>query len=236
MARPTLWQQIASSIAADIERGDYAPGDQLPTEKVLAERFAVNRHTVRRAMQSLAEMELVRIEQGRGTFVTDIVIEYLVTSRTRFAENVVAADYDPSSKPVRVKTIPSPPAVARELALGIGDPVILIETLGMADGRPVSLSAHYFSEARLSGIDQMYLQTGSITQALYRLGVIDYFRESTAITTRLPSRREAKHLRQPISQPILVAHSLNIDEAGRVIEYAEGRYAGHRIRMVFRPR
>jgi len=231
-----LWQQIASNLAADIERGDYVPGDQLPTERVLAERFEVNRHTVRRAIQSLVEKGLIRSEQGRGTFVTDIVIEYLVSSRTRFAENVVAADYDPSSKPVRVKTIPSPPAVARALVIDIGDPVILIETLGMADGHPVSLSAHYFSEARLSGIDQMYLQTQSITQALYRLGVVDYFRESTAITTRLPSRRESRHLNQPISQPILVAHSLNIDAAGRVIEYAEGRYAGLRVKMLVRPR
>ena len=236
MTKQPLWRQVAQHVGQEIESGRYAPGERLPTEKALAERFAVNRHTVRHAMQSLAKAGVIRIDHGRGMFVTDTVIEYLVTRRTRFADNVIGADHDPRSEPVRTEVMPAPDRVARELGIGSDDRVILIETLGMADGRPISLAAHYFAEARLEGIDVLFRDTGSITQALYQLGVTDYFRESTAITTRLPDQWEARHLCQPLGQPILVGHSLNIDVHGRVIEYAEGRYAGQRVKMVFRPR
>ena len=234
--RVFLWRRLAERIRADIEAGDYPPGARLPTEKALTEAFAVNRHTVRRAMRALADEGLVRVERGRGTFVADTVIEYLVARRTRFAENVIGADHDPSSELVQTARLAASPAAARELGIAAGDEVILIETLGMADGRPISLAAHYFAAARLPDIDRHYRATGSITRALFQLGVTDYFRESTSVTTRLPDHWEAHHLRQPTSQPILVGESLNVDVQGRVIEYAEARYAGQRTRIAFRPR
>ncbi|HEX7200561.1 MAG TPA: GntR family transcriptional regulator, partial [Dongiaceae bacterium] len=65
----SLWRQIAESLSADVKAGRVKPGERLATELELAERFAVNRHTVRRAMAALADQGLLRIDQGRGTFV-----------------------------------------------------------------------------------------------------------------------------------------------------------------------
>ena len=51
---------------------------------MLSERFGVNRHTVRRAISTLVEQGLLRVEQGRGTFVAEDVVEFVVGERTRF--------------------------------------------------------------------------------------------------------------------------------------------------------
>jgi GntR family phosphonate transport system transcriptional regulator len=81
-----LWRQIASRLEEAITSGQLVSGARLPTEAELAEALAVNRHTIRRAMEELTSRGLVRVEQGRGSFVAEEVVEYPLGSRTRFSE------------------------------------------------------------------------------------------------------------------------------------------------------
>ena len=73
-----LWRQIVTALEADIAAGVTPPGARLPTEAQLAARFDVNRHTVRRALDDLSRRGRVRVEQGRGSFVTQDVLDYQV--------------------------------------------------------------------------------------------------------------------------------------------------------------
>ena len=66
-----LWSQIGDILADDILKGRLPQGQMLPSAQELATRFDVNRHTVRRAMATLEQRNLVRTEQGRGTFVQE---------------------------------------------------------------------------------------------------------------------------------------------------------------------
>lgn len=49
------------------------PGDRLPGERKLAEEWKVSRPTVREAIRELENRGIVRVEVGKGTFVTDYV-------------------------------------------------------------------------------------------------------------------------------------------------------------------
>ncbi|CAN5154364.1 hypothetical protein BH20ACT8_BH20ACT8_12140 [soil metagenome] len=68
--------QSTSSVglAADLERrilsGALTPGAKLPSERALADRHALSRPMVREALRRLAERGLVRVEAGRGSFVS----------------------------------------------------------------------------------------------------------------------------------------------------------------------
>jgi GntR family phosphonate transport system transcriptional regulator len=62
--------------------------------------------------------------------------------------------------------------------------------------------------------------------------VDDYRRKVTAISARMPSARDARLLRQPGNRPVLVAEALNVDTAGRPIEYCITRFASDRIQIV----
>jgi adenylyltransferase/sulfurtransferase len=55
-----------------IAGGTFKPGDRLPSERQLAEKLQVGRSTMREALQSLALMNLVDIQPGRGTFVREV--------------------------------------------------------------------------------------------------------------------------------------------------------------------
>lgn len=68
---PSLADQVAESVAADIRRSHLRPGEKLPTELRLAETYGVSRAVVREAVSRLKSAGLVRSVQGRGMFVAD---------------------------------------------------------------------------------------------------------------------------------------------------------------------
>ncbi|MCC7417155.1 MAG: phosphonate metabolism transcriptional regulator PhnF [Acidobacteria bacterium] len=230
-----LWRQIEQAVEAEIAERRLAAGERLPTEHALADRFGVNRHTVRQALASLEERGLVRVEQGRGTFVHDDPVDYAVRKRTRFSETIRRQNREPNSRLVRAESRPAEAAIARPLGLRKGDTVILLETVGEADGRPISIASHYFPAARVPDLIAAYRAEQSITRALARCGVPDYTRKSTRVTARLPTAEDARALRLPRSRPVLVAENLNIDQEGRPIEISIARLAAERVQLVFEP-
>ena len=96
-----IWKQIAETLEKDISAGGFKPGEKMPTEAILSERFRVNRHTVRRAIGDLTARGLVRVEQGRGTFVAEDVVEFVVGESTRFTELLVSQRRTPGGHLLR---------------------------------------------------------------------------------------------------------------------------------------
>lgn len=230
-----LWRQIASQLKQAIAAGEHPPGAQLPTELALSAKFGVNRHTVRRALEELSRDGLVRVEQGRGTFVAEDVLDYAVEPRTRFSEWIRRHNKEPSGTVRQLRTISADHTVANRLGLRTGSRVVLLERLGFADDKPVSLAHHYFPAQRLKGIQEALQRSSSISAALREVGVDDYLRQQTRVTARLPTPTEADLLRMPRSRPVLVAENINVDRAGDIVEYAQGCYPTPRVQMVFEP-
>ncbi|MFN4089304.1 MAG: phosphonate metabolism transcriptional regulator PhnF [Alphaproteobacteria bacterium] len=230
-----LWRQIARTLEEEIARGDHPPGSRLSTEGELAGRFGVNRHTVRRAIAELGALALVRVEQGRGTFVQENVIDYAVGRRTRFSENIARVGGAPGGRLLRSACAPASEQVATALGLRPGSPVVLIERVGEVDGRPVNIGLHYFCGVRFPDMIAAYREAGSITRALERQGLSDYVRKVTRVTARMPSQDEAQILQQPATRPILQSEAVNVDTDGRPVEYGICRFAGDRMQLVFEP-
>jgi GntR family phosphonate transport system transcriptional regulator len=230
-----LWRQIASHLQQDIATGVYAPGGRLPTEAELSAQFDVNRHTVRRALEELSRGGLVRVEQGRGSFVAEDVLDYTVEPRTRFSEWIRKHNKDPSGQVLQLREIAAETQVAAALGVRAGSRVVLLERLGLADDRPVSLTRHYFPATRLRGLLEALRATPRITEALQAVGVADYLRQITRVTARLPTPAEADLLRMPRNRPVLVAENINVDRAGTVVEFGIGHYPTPRVQIVFEP-
>jgi DNA-binding FadR family transcriptional regulator len=64
-----LAERVAASVLEAIAGGDFPPGSQLPPEPQLVKLTGVSRLTVREAVKSLESKGVLRVEQGRGTFV-----------------------------------------------------------------------------------------------------------------------------------------------------------------------
>src|SRR6185437_4724295 len=168
-----LWRQIAGKLHEDIAAGTVPPGGRLPTEAELSAQFGVNRHTVRRALEELSRGGLVRIEQGRGTFVAEDVLDYTVGPRTRFTEWIHRHNKEPSGRVLRRDEIAADVTIAAALGVRPGARVVLLERLGLADDTPVSLARHYFPATRLRGMLNALAAHPRITDALKAAGVED---------------------------------------------------------------
>ncbi len=229
------WRHIADALRGEVAAGTLRPGDRLPSEPLLAGRFGVNRHTVRRAVEELSRAGLLRVEQGRGSFVAEDVLDYVVSPRTRFSEWIRRHNREPSGRVLHLAEEPASPAVAAGLGLAEGEAVVLLERVGLADGRPVSLASHHFPAARLPGLLPALREEAGISAALARVGVTDYLRQSTRVSARMPTAAEATALSVARGLPLLVCENTNVDRTGRVLEFCIARHPTPRVQVVFEP-
>lgn len=231
----TVWATIERRLARDIGAGRYRAGMQLATEHELARRFRVNRHTVRQALGSLAAKGLVRVERGRGTFVSEFAVDYVLGRRTRFAENLAAAGYVGRHRVVSARILAAPAEVRAPLALAHGARVVRLVTVGETRGRPLVAGEHFFPARRFKGLPELVAASGSISKALAALGCADYLRRKSAISARLPEPEAARLLAQPPGRPVLYVESVNVDTAGKPVEFARTCFAGDLVQLVVEP-
>ncbi|GEB31116.1 MULTISPECIES: GntR family transcriptional regulator [Brevibacillus] len=72
-------EQIYQQIASSIRSGELPPNEQLPTVRELAAQLKVNYNTVRSVYLRLQQEGMVDSRQGRGTIVSNIVNDPLLT-------------------------------------------------------------------------------------------------------------------------------------------------------------
>ncbi|WP_316896383.1 phosphonate metabolism transcriptional regulator PhnF [Pseudodesulfovibrio indicus] len=230
-----LWRQIHDRLEREIASGSYGPGDRLPSESRLSAEYGVNRHTIRRALSGLEEDGLIRVEQGRGSFVREPVIHYPVSRRTRFSENLSRQRREPGNVLLLAVEAEADPRVAEALGIEPGDVVARITSAGEADGRRISYSTSYFPRALFPGMVRAYREHGSVTRALNHFGVADYSRKRTRIIARMPTTEEAEELRQPRTRPVLVTESVNVDGAGVPVEFGVCLFASDWVQILVEP-
>ena len=68
-------QVIANQIEKSILQGDLLPKQKIPSERQLTGKYGVSRSIVREALRDLQGRGLLETQQGKGSFVTDIVPE-----------------------------------------------------------------------------------------------------------------------------------------------------------------
>lgn len=231
----TRWEAIAADLRVDIIQGVFAPGSRLPNEALLAERFRVNRHTLRHAMQSLAREGFVQVRHGSGTFVRELVLDYALQRRTRMSENLAEAGEQGRRELLSQAQGPAGSRWAASLRLSPRAQVLHMSTRALVRGRPVSLCSAAYPLPRLGGMAEAFARLGSVTAALAELGVADYTRERSVISSRLPTQQEADALARPVTQPVLVVDYSNIDAAGVPVEAGRTLFAADAVQLTVGP-
>lgn len=150
MARKRLSFRVRDELATQMATGHIPPGTKLPPEPELAEELGVSRATLREALRSLEEDGFVSRTRGAGTFAThrprlrnNLDVNFGVT------EAIAAAAMTPGTIESAVHTEGATEDQAKTLDLEPGDPVVVMERVRTADGRPVVFSRDVVPAARL---------------------------------------------------------------------------------------
>lgn len=221
MSKPYLVRTAVDGILADL-----AEGDAVPPERELAMRFGVSRETVRQALHEL--LVEGRIERrGRGT----------VVSRPKLVQRLALGSYTegaaghgrvPGRLPVTWEDIDATAEMAEALGISVGDEVMHLERVLLADDQRIGLESTYLARRRFGGLTGSFDPSTSLYAAIRDSGV-EFGSAVERIETVLPSPREAALLETTTAMPMLRLNRRSLDADGRPIELVRALYRGDRI-------
>jgi len=134
--------QLAGILRRQIAQGHFRPGDQLPSEAQLVRRYGVSPMTVRRSINLLADQDVVRTAQGRGTFVKPLKLG-MATFHLQELQDLFSDEEATTVRLLEVRILPVNPRLARKLDLEPDDRAIFIRRLLMVDREPAFYHREY---------------------------------------------------------------------------------------------
>jgi GntR family transcriptional regulator len=176
--RKTLTEIAEIELRQAIARGTFRPGAQLPTEAELCKMLGVSRTVVREALRVLEENGLVTRRHGVGTFVRDHPILKNLNFNFGITEMIESAGLTSGTSHLAIQSVTADQEQAEQLRLALGTPLVSVERVRTADGRPVVYSLDTLPESVLqhAEFDPQLLRNQSIYNFLQTsLGqVIEY--------------------------------------------------------------
>jgi DNA-binding GntR family transcriptional regulator len=151
----TLTEAAQNEIRGAILAGRFAPGSQLPGEMELVSILGVSRTVVRDALRILEEDGLITRRQGLGTFVRKNAILNNLSLNFGATDMIVSAGMTPGTARVVVAVAAADSPTAEALSLQPGAPVVTIERVRTADGRPVVYSLDALPLKLVGDVDEL---------------------------------------------------------------------------------
>lgn len=214
-----LYLQVREQIKADIQTGRWKPGELLPNEFELAEMFGVSQGTVRKALDMLAQDQLLVRKQGRGTFVAEHTPAEMLFRFFQFRERS-GRRVIPESRAVSTRWGKASRHEARKLNLDEGAAVIRHARVRLNKGRPFIYETIVLPEADFPGLGR---DGEEIPNTLYDKFQRDYgiTVESAAekIGTKAAGKTEARFLDVAEAVPLLVIDRQTFALGGGIIEW-----------------
>src|SRR5215216_8062666 len=166
--RKTLTQIAQQELRQAIIGGTFRPGSQLPTEAELCEMLGVSRTVVREALRVLEDDGLVARRHGVGTFVRNQPILKNLNFNFGITEMIESSGLKSGTSHLALLKDRADKVKAEQLHVELGTPLITVERVRTADGRPVVYSLDTLRESLIehSEFDPKLLLTDSIYSLL----------------------------------------------------------------------
>lgn len=166
--RKTLTEIALQELRQAIVGGTFRPGSQLPTEAELCEVLGVSRTVVREALRVLEDDGFVVRRHGVGTFVRNQPILKNLNVNFGITEMIESAGLKAGTSHLAIQNETADQEKAEQLRVAIGTPLVTIERVRTADGRPVVFSMDTVTEALIqrAGFDPQRLLGESIYSLL----------------------------------------------------------------------
>ena len=141
----TLHHQLYRTLSEMISSGKVKPGERLPTEAELVDAYGVSRTTARRALDELRRQGVVERQPGKGTFVLQPRLHAAIPHLHGITDEIEQLGYTAGTVLLSVDRGEADETLATQLQLRVGDPVLVVQRIRTADGRPVYASRATFN-------------------------------------------------------------------------------------------
>ena len=229
----TQWRKLYDEFSEAIQNGTLKPGQRLPSEHEISAERRISRNTVRRAYLALSQAGLIRILNGRGSFVMQDGLTYEVDSNSRFREVLERQGVRSTAHSLSTGLGRAQPKEAEALAIKPGAAVLRQTMLILGDGVPFILTTRVFPADLALDFEERLLRLGSFTALLRELDLGTLYRASTTVGARMPVAKEATLLRCPVNVPVLEVLGLGRLGCGRSVEWQHALMNSRLIKLSF---
>jgi GntR family transcriptional regulator len=220
-----LYQQIKTLITRSLQAGEWRPGEMIPSEIELAARYKVSQGTVRKAIDAMADENLVVRRQGKGTFVATHSEQKI---QFRFLR-LMADDGEPGNVTRRVidcRRMRAPADVSRALELKAGDTVVEVRRVMLFRGVPVVLDDIWLPGGLFKGLTAERL--GEYRGPLYGLFETEFgvrmIRAEEQLRAIAADQTAAELLQVEAGTPLLSVERLSRTYGDKPVELRRGLY------------
>ena len=168
MTRKPRYIWLADQLRAPILRGDLPAGTRLPSRTRLARSYRVSEQISRTALRLLVTEGLVEARPGSGYYVRGIPDVFRIC-RTDFASGTGLSRLD--HELLGTVQGPGEGPITKRLRLRKNEPVYLTTSLGLSEGRPITLHRSWEPAALTVGTLHTPYDTDSATGLVDRLSL-----------------------------------------------------------------
>ena len=227
-----MYHQLKQLLVKDIERRRLQPGDRILGDHELCSRYDVSRTVVRQALAELENEGVIERVKGRGTFVAHPkTAEGLVQSLTGLFEDVAARGGHLRSEVRRLEVVPADDAVAADLRLPTGTPVIHLERLRFVNDEPWVWTVTHIPESIAPGLIGEDLTDRSLYEVLESSYGVRLVRGVRSVEAAVANAGQARLLGIHRGDPVLALRSVSFGESERPVESFLALHRGDRSRF-----
>ncbi len=229
-----LYELIEQNFRDLIGSTQLKAGDSIPSEWDLSDLYGVSRLTVRRALEDLARQGWLNRRHGVGTFVSNPTVTQIPKSRLSFSEQMLAIGRTPASRQVSLRVTPARAESAAALGLQVGDPLVELIRVRLADGEPILLETTSLPGRRFPNLEQADLSDRSLYSYLaehYNILVVGF---DHTLQPVLLNDEEAELLDCEAGSPAVLSEIVAYDAEGAPVEHCWSVTRGDKCKFYLR--
>ncbi|GAA1379099.1 GntR family transcriptional regulator [Luteococcus sanguinis] len=132
-------------------REELHAGDALESERELVNQLGVSRVTVRQAIGDLVDEGMLERTQGKGTFVTGPRVNTRLHLMS-FSREMRSRGLEPRTDVLSATAVPADLQVADGLQVDVGEPVVRLERIRLADETPMAHEIGWYPSRIFPGL------------------------------------------------------------------------------------
>ncbi|HEY9498311.1 MAG TPA: GntR family transcriptional regulator [Terrimesophilobacter sp.] len=228
-----LHSQISDAMRSTIVSGEWPPHHRLKSEPELAVDLGVSRGTLRRALSTLIEEGLLKQIQGRGTFVTETLLEPAAAQKlSTLSEDFASQGVTLDTAVIEAALVEPPAYIGALLRVPGHTKVLRLVRVRRTSELPIALLHNYVRTDLAPGIEDIDFSSTSLFGTLegrFRLKIGTARRTFSA---QAASAEVSSALEVPVSSPVQYLEQLTFLSDGRPVEYSDVWINSSELRVV----
>lgn len=213
-----LYVQVRDELVKRVHTGTWRPGTVLPSEHELAAELGVSQGTVRKALDAMARDNILRRQQGRGTFVREQTSEdALFRFFQLFDDDGVRIT--PEGDGAAVTHGPATREEAVRLKLAAKSAVIRLSRERLRAGRPFICETIIVPRAPFAGLAAISRVPNTLYDLFQQRFGVTVMRADERITAVAAPRKVAARFGLSVGSPLLLIDRTAFDLEGRPVEW-----------------